>query len=101
MIYFISFSLSLGFTTQKVSHIYIYITTCLYVQNGYFNSKKSSSFFSALIYALFMSEVAAFDNKLSSLFPSMEQAQLRGLHGKKQKALAEETFTFTVYMFIK
>lgn len=48
-----------------------------------------------------MSEVAAFDNKLSSLFPSMEQAQLRGLHGKKQKALAEETFTFTVYMFIK
>lgn len=48
-----------------------------------------------------MSEVAAFDNKLSSLFPSMEQAQLRGLHGKKQKALAEETFTFTVYMFLK
>lgn len=63
--------------------------------------KSPLPFFSALIYALFMSEVAAFDNKLSSLFPSMEQAQLHGLHGKKQKALAEETFTFAVYMFIK
>ena len=48
-------------------------------------------------FVLLVSEMATFDEELSSLFPS----EVGGSRGKKQTVLAEETFMFTVFMLTK